>query len=192
MNEGLSLSFDDTALTRQWERLILFAYPDPASPMALAIQGAGLWNDYLNGHIGIPAVARNVTPAPGKRTSGDPWTIGFGHTGPEVYEGLIWTTDQANSQLVHDFGPVSAMILSTVTRSITKEQFIALNDIGINIGVEALRTSTLMTMLNASNDEGAADQFRVWNLAGGVVNQGLVNRREAERALFLMGSNFAT
>ncbi|HFE9915503.1 TPA: lysozyme, partial [Acinetobacter baumannii] len=31
----------------------------------------------------------------------------------------------------------------------------------------------------------AADQFLVWNKAGGKVMKGLVRRREAERALFL-------
>ncbi len=27
------------------------------------------------------------------------WTIGFGHTGPEVYEGLRWTVEQARTVL---------------------------------------------------------------------------------------------
>jgi lysozyme len=190
MNETLSLSFDDTALTRQWERLVLFAYCDPASPMALAIQKMGLWEKYLAGQVGIPPLARAAKPAPGKKTNGDPWTIGYGHTGADVYENLRWTTDQANSQLMHDLQPVGDMIKRVVTREITKEQFIALNTLGHNIGIHALETSTLIRVLNLGDDMAAADQFRVWNKASGQVNQGLVNRREAERALFLLGATF--
>lgn len=33
---------------------------------------------------------------------GDPWTIGWGHTGPEVKKGLIWTVDQAEAALTAD------------------------------------------------------------------------------------------
>lgn len=32
----------------------------------------------------------------------DPWTIGYGHTGPEVHEGLVWTLDEAESALSSD------------------------------------------------------------------------------------------
>jgi len=190
MNETLSLTWDDTKLTRQWERLILFAYPDPASPMAQIIQKMGLWEQYLSGHIGIPALARDAKPAPGKRTAGDPWSIGYGHTGDDVFENLVWSEDKANSQLLHDLEPVGATLKEIITREITKEQFIALSDWGHNVGTEAVRTSTLIKVLNLGDDLKAADQFRAWNKAAGVVNQGLVNRREADRALFLLGSNF--
>lgn len=30
------------------------------------------------------------------------WTIGYGHTGPEVYEGLEWDVNQAEDALDHD------------------------------------------------------------------------------------------
>ena len=35
---------------------------------------------------------------------GDPWTIGVGHTGPEVHEGLVWTQAQALSRFQSDLG----------------------------------------------------------------------------------------
>ncbi|WP_244120010.1 glycoside hydrolase family protein, partial [Burkholderia gladioli] len=47
--------------------------------------------------------------------------------------------------------------------------------------------STLLRMLNASARPAAADQFLVWNRAGGVVSDGLKRRRAAERDLFLTG-----
>ncbi|KRJ11905.1 lysozyme [Acinetobacter nosocomialis] len=54
-----------------------------------------------------------------------------------------------------------------------------------NIGSGAFKNSTLLKKLNKGDYQGAADQFLVWNKAGGKVMKGLVRRREAERALFL-------
>ena len=54
-----------------------------------------------------------------------------------------------------------------------------------NLGGGALRGSTLLRMLNAGDAAGAAGQFLRWNKAGGVVVDGLMRRREAERAMFV-------
>jgi lysozyme len=35
-------------------------------------------------------------------SKGDPWTIGAGHTGPEVHEGLVWTDEQISAALDAD------------------------------------------------------------------------------------------
>ncbi len=39
---------------------------------------------------------------PDPLTNGDPWTIGVGHTGPEVHQGLIWTDAQIDVALEED------------------------------------------------------------------------------------------
>lgn len=186
MNEDLILTLDDYKLTRDWERCILFAYCDPASPMAKAIQkmGMSLWYAYLDGKLAIPAAARKAGP-------GTPWTIGWGHTGPEVYEGVRWTQDQADSQLVHDMQSNVDAVKKAVTREMTREQLIALADWTHNVGTHAMQTSTLIRVFNEGKDEEAADQFRVWNKSGGHVVDGLVNRREADRAMFLLGSTLS-
>ena len=31
------------------------------------------------------------------------WTIGYGHTGPEVCEGLVWTQDQADAAFLQNY-----------------------------------------------------------------------------------------
>lgn len=36
--------------------------------------------------------------------SGGVWTIGWGHTGPEVHRGLVWTREQAAEALKKDMG----------------------------------------------------------------------------------------
>jgi lysozyme len=50
-----------------------------------------------------------------------------------------------------------------------------------------LQSSTLRMKYNRADYQGAADEFLKWNKAGGKVLNGLVRRREAERALFLSG-----
>lgn len=39
---------------------------------------------------------------PDPLTGGAPWTIGVGHTGPEVHQGLVWTPQQVNAALDAD------------------------------------------------------------------------------------------
>lgn len=39
---------------------------------------------------------------PDPLTHGDPWTIGIGHTGPEVHQGLVWTDAQINDAFAAD------------------------------------------------------------------------------------------
>lgn len=39
---------------------------------------------------------------PDPLTHADPWTIGIGHTGPEVYQGLIWTDEQIDAAFASD------------------------------------------------------------------------------------------
>jgi lysozyme len=39
---------------------------------------------------------------PDPLTGGAPWTIGIGHTGPEVRQGLVWTDDQIESAFAID------------------------------------------------------------------------------------------
>jgi len=39
---------------------------------------------------------------PDPLSGGPPWTIGYGHTGPEVHKGLVWTQEQAETALLAD------------------------------------------------------------------------------------------
>lgn len=64
-------------------------------------------------------------------------------------------------------------------------QFDALVDFAYNLGVNQLKTSTLMRKLNIGDYEGAAKEFGKWVHGDGKILPGLVTRREAERKLFL-------
>jgi lysozyme len=126
-----------------------------------------------------------LTAYPDPATGGDPWTIGVGHTGPEVKAGLIITEAQADDYLRADLETAEKCINNLVTQILTQEQFDALCSFVFNLGCGALRSSTLLRKLNTGDDVGAADEFLKWNKAAGKIMAGLTRRREAEKELFL-------
>lgn len=127
-------------------------------------------------------------PDPG--TGAAPWTIGWGHTGPEVHPGLVWTQAQADAQLLTDMAKSEANVRAVVTIRLTIEEFTALCDFDFNIGNGNFDSSTLLKKLNVGDIDGAVAEFAKWNMAGGKVLAGLVARRDAEKALFLLGANY--
>lgn len=113
------------------------------------------------------------------------WTIGVGHTGPDVEEGLVITEAEADTFLREDVKHaercVNRLLGGTPT---TQGQFDALVSFTFNLGCDALRRSTLLSVLLAGDDEMASREFVRWNKAGGKVLAGLTRRREAEAELF--------
>lgn len=120
-------------------------------------------------------------PDPGSN-DGRPWTIGWGHTGPDVVKGLVWSQEKADAQLVIDLASREASVSTFVKVPTTQGQFDALVSFQYNTG--SLGTSTLLKMLNAKNYAGAQGQFKRWNKNDGKVMRGLTRRRAAEEALF--------
>lgn len=123
-------------------------------------------------------------PDPG--TGGAPWTIGWGDTGPDVVPGLVITQAEADARfsnrLSREFEPA---VRSALRVQVAQLEFDALVSLAYNIGVRALRDSTLMRLLNSSDKAGASDQFLRWDKAAGKSLLGLRRRRAAERAMFL-------
>lgn len=72
---------------------------------------------------------------------------------------------------------------------ISQNQFDALVSFVYNVGLNNLRTSTLLKKLNAGLYKEAAEQFPRWNKSGGKVLRGLTIRRRKEKELFLSGDN---
>ena len=117
------------------------------------------------------------------------WTIGYGHTGPDVHSGLTITQEHAQALLAQDVSSSSACVNNAVTVPLSQNQFDALVDFVFNLGCAAFTGSTLLRELNAGNFTGAAAQFPLWDHAGGVVVAGLLRRRQAEQALFTSGES---
>jgi lysozyme len=115
------------------------------------------------------------------------WTIGWGHTGPEVVEGLVWTQNQADSQLVVDLQRAECMVNTCVTVDLTQGQFDSLVDFAFNLGCNAEKGSTLLKLVNENDMTDAANEFEKWDHASGVVVAGLLRRRLAEKQEFLGG-----
>ena len=127
----------------------------------------------------------NAYPDPGS-ADGNPWTIGWGSTGPDIKKGTIWTQEQADARFERDL----AKFAEGVTRLLgdaptTQGEFDACVSLAYNIGLSAFANSTLLRKHKAGDRRGAADEFLRWTKNDGRVMRGLVRRREAERALYL-------
>lgn len=117
--------------------------------------------------------------------SGGVWTVGFGHTGPEVVESYTITKAEAERLLAQDMAWVEAAIRDTVKVSLDEYQHAAIASLIYNIGGTAWRKSTCLRRLNVGDQAGAAEALTWFNKVNGEVVGGLVARREAERTLFL-------
>lgn len=125
-------------------------------------------------------------------TPDDVPTIGWGHTGPEVYVGLVWTQELADATLEIDLRRFENYVNELVTVPLTQGQFDALVSFCYNVGqdidadniAEGLGDSTLLKRLNAGDYIGASSEFAKWTKQKGKILGGLVRRRHAERKLF--------
>jgi lysozyme len=122
---------------------------------------------------------------PDPATGGAPWTIGIGHTGPDVREGLTWDDAQIDATLEADLARfakgVAALIGSVPT---AQHEFDALVSFAFNLGLGNLGKSSLLSSHKAGDKAGAAIEFARWNRAGGKPMPGLTRRRAAEAALY--------
>lgn len=119
-------------------------------------------------------------------------TIGYGHTSaagaPQVKEGMTISQREAEDILGRDLVKYEAAVQKALRRAPNQNQFDACVSLCFNIGPGAFAGSSVVRLFNEGDARGAANAFRLWNKAGGKVVQGLVNRREDERALFLRPS----
>lgn len=115
---------------------------------------------------------------------GGVWTIGIGHTGPEVKEGLEWTEQQADAMLERDVLIAERCVNDCVTTPLVQGEYDALVSFVFNLGCGALRRSTLLRKLLDHDYDGASEEFLKWDHDNGVKVAGLTRRRKAEQALF--------
>jgi lysozyme len=116
---------------------------------------------------------------------GGVWTIGYGHTGEDVYPEMVISQTQAEELLREDLEKFASYVEGAVEAQLNDNQFSALVCFCFNVGPESFRDSTLLKLLNEGDYPGAADRFPVWNKVNGEAWLGLTRRRLAEQALFL-------
>jgi GH24 family phage-related lysozyme (muramidase) len=126
-------------------------------------------------------------PDPG--TGGEPWTIGWGATGPDhihggrIGPGTVWTQAQCDARLEDDLVRYAGDVARAIGEAPTSQaQFDALVSFHYNTG--AIGRATLTRKHVAGDHAGAAREFARWNKAGGRVMRGLVRRRAAEAELY--------
>ena len=121
---------------------------------------------------------------PDPASGGEPWTIGYGHTGG-VHPGDTCSREQAVAWLREDVGGAGHSVSKLVTVPLTQNQFDALVSFTFNLGAGALGQSTLLRELNRGEPvKTIAPEFNRWVNGPNGPLPGLVRRRAAERAMF--------
>ena len=116
--------------------------------------------------------------------TGGVWTIGVGHTGPEVVKGLTCSMEQALQWLKEDSEEAQEAIRQSVEGLLTQNQFNALVSFVFNVGINAFKKSTMLKLINKGDFDGAAKEFPKWNKDNGKEILGLSKRRILEQSVF--------
>jgi GH24 family phage-related lysozyme (muramidase) len=128
---------------------------------------------------------------PDPASGGAPWTIGYGHTGPEVMPGLTISQEQAEAWLQSDAAEAASAV-DRLLRSVamTPRQRDALISFCFNVGAGALERSTLRKLLLAGEAPAVviAQELPRWCKGPNGPVKGLKRRRAAEVAHAESGS----
>lgn len=142
----------------------------------------------------LTVLAPLVRRSEGKRLrayqdTGGVWTIGYGHTGPDVFPGLVIDDARAEELLLLDMqeAVIDALLLMPRLATMPAACLAALSDFVFNLGAAQTKTSTLRRRINAGEFEDVPYQLSRWKYDNGVVQPGLVIRRAAEIALWESG-----
>jgi len=113
------------------------------------------------------------------------WTIGIGHTGPEVHEGLVWTDGQVRDVFAKDIERFEKAVNDGVHVPLEQHQFDALVSFAFNVGCGAFSSSTMLKKINAYAFDEVPAQFDRWHIPPEITS-----RRNGEREQF-KGTAFA-
>ncbi|NOY73434.1 MAG: lysozyme [Gammaproteobacteria bacterium] len=121
-------------------------------------------------------------------------TIGYGHLISRAewskYKDGI-TQNQALNLLNDDLILYINTVETKVTASITQNEFDAMVILAFNIGQRAFTRSSVLKMVNNSAAKTSytslEEAWKAWNKSQGVINRGLVNRRQAEWNMYSKG-----
>jgi lysozyme len=134
----------------------------------------------------------SLTAYKDQKQKGGRWTIGWGHTGSEVVQGLVWSEERAELVFAEDVDRACAVVehfLQHAVKPIADEQFSALTIFTFNEGATRFSGSTVLRDVLRGKLEAVPVELMRWVYAhddSGVpyVVEGLVNRRKAEVALW--------
>lgn len=127
----------------------------------------------------------DCTAYPDPGTNGDPWTIGWGCTGPDIEKGTVWTVEKAQAELEKHLLHFCIGVLK-LSPGLIKEppgRLAAVISFSYNVGLGNYRISTFKKRIDAKDWPGAKEEIVKWNKAAGRVLPGLTRRRLAEATL---------
>lgn len=123
------------------------------------------------------------------------WTIGYGHTGPDVKPNSRISQAQANALLNQDLSKAGDAVVSACQVAPNPNQLAAMTSLAFNIGQAAFVKSTVLKAHNRGDTTSAGRAFMMWTKArvdGKLVElPGLVSRRARESALYLKAAREA-
>jgi|SRR5882757_4634226 len=117
------------------------------------------------------------------------WTVGWGHTGDDVFLNGIekkYSQQEIDDLFFKDISFFEKGVSKLLICNINENQFSALISFAFNLGLNALEESTLLKNLNANMIPNivARKEFPRWIFVNGKENKGLRRRRMAELSLF--------
>ena len=116
--------------------------------------------------------------------TGGVWTDGFGNT-HNVIPGKAVSVPQALDRLDNNTLLAQNAVKQCLRLPMTQGQYDAFVSFTYNVGSAAFCGSTLVKRFNAGDYKGACDELLRWVYVKGQKVQGLINRREKERAMCL-------
>ncbi len=122
-------------------------------------------------------------PYPDPATGGAPWTVCYGHTGPDVVRGRKYTKAECEAFLHADMTEANAAVNRCLPMPKLAHVEAALTSATFNIGPKVVCGSTLQTKALANDWPGACAELSQWRMAAGRVMRGLELRRADERQL---------
>jgi lysozyme len=150
----------------------------------------GFWN-YIKNMEGDPKSPSGTIKRPllkAYEDTGGVLTIGYGHTGSDVKEGLVITKEQSQS-LLEDDAAISADCVRRILQKwkddglqsymVTQGEFDALVSLVFNSGCKAVRMSRFIQYLKNGQNKKAGESILKYR------SSGLDNRRTAESNMFL-------
>ncbi len=132
----------------------------------------------------------NVVKLKAYKDSGGVWTIGYGSIynfdlKRRVREGDTITKEQAQKFLEIEANTALETVKNLVKVPLSKNQQVALGSFIYNVGITGFTNSTLLKLINQkANRTQIEAEFRKWVYDNGKFVKGLLNRRNAEIALY--------
>ncbi len=161
--------------------------PTPLAPSTTVLTFDEIFQWIVRQESGSQGPLLKAKPDGKDRKGNQLYSIGYGHQiQPNERELLIETiTPEKALQLFQkDIESMRKQLNSLIKVPINKNQQLALLSLRYNIGPDAFAKSSVLRLLNEGNYTGSALRFADWNISEGMINRGLVARRERERALF--------